>query len=103
MRKISMFIFEISQLLRETQQIRTVEYSHSELYGLFVVTGTALAVISCISFVHSSLNLFLFSYIFGRRSLASHKQFDICRINCHIRSNVGIMAGNRDTMNQSEN
>ena len=49
MRKISMFIFEILQLLRERYRISTVEYSHSELDGLFVVTGTALSVISCIS------------------------------------------------------
>ena len=27
---------------------------------------------------------------------------DICRINFHIRSNLGIMAGTRDTVNQSE-
>ena len=36
----------------------TVEYSHSELYDLFVVTGTALSAVSCISFVDSSPNLF---------------------------------------------
>ena len=102
MRKISMFIFEILQLLRERYRISTVEYSHSELYGLFVVTGTALSVISCISFVVSSLNL-LFSHPFVcRRNLASHKKIDICCINFHIRSTVGIMAGNRDTVNQSE-
>ena len=94
MRKISMFIFEILQLLREKYRISTVEYSHSELYGLFVVTGTALSVISCISFVVSSLNL-LFSHPFVcRRNLTSHKKIDICCINFHIRSNVGIMAGN---------
>ena len=27
---------------------------------------------------------------------------DICRIHFHIRSNAGIMAGNRDVVNQSE-
>ena len=64
MRKISMFIVEILQLLRERYRISTVEYSHSELYGLFVVTGTALSVISCISFVDSSPNL-LFSHPFN--------------------------------------
>ena len=36
----------------------TVEYSHSELRGLFVVPGAALFVISCLSSVDSSLNLF---------------------------------------------
>ena len=30
------------------------------------------------------------------------QQLDICRINFHIRSNVGIMTGYRDTVNQSE-
>ena len=99
MRKISMFTFEILQPLRERYRISTVEYSHSEL---FVVTGTAVSVISCISFVDSSPNL-PFSHPFVcRRNLASHKKFDICCINFHIRSNVGIMAGNRDTVNQSE-
>ena len=48
MRKISMLIFEILQLIRENEGIPTFEYSHSELYGFFVVTGTALSVISCI-------------------------------------------------------
>ena len=57
-----MFIFKIFQLLRETR-IRIVEYSHSELYGLFVVNWTALSVISCISFVDTSSNLF-FSHPF---------------------------------------
>ena len=82
---------------------RTVEYSHSELHGLFVVTGAALSVISCISFVSSSPNL-LFSHPFfdGKTWLPSEKKIDIYRINFHIRSNVGIMAGNRDTVNQSE-
>ena len=81
----------------------TVEYSHSELYGLSVVTGRALSVISCTSFVDSSPNLFFFSSTFLTTKLGSaEKQFDICCINFHIRSNVGIMAGNRDTVNQSE-
>ena len=102
MRKISMFIFEILQLLRVSYRIRTVEYSHSELCGLFVVTGTALSLISCISFVDSSPNLFFSHPFVCRRNLASHKEFDIYRINFHIRSNVSIMAGNRDTVNQSE-
>ena len=96
-----MFIFEILQLLTGNR-IRTVEYSHSEQYGLFVVSGTALSVISCISFGESSPNFFIFSFIFLLTKLASHKQFDICRIHFHIRSNAGIMAGNRDTVNQSE-
>ena len=36
----------------------TVEYSHSELRGLFVVPGAALFVISGLSSVDSSVNLF---------------------------------------------
>ena len=70
----------------------------------FVVTGMALSVISCISSVDSATNLFLSSLIFLSTQLGFHKQFDTCRINFHIRSNVyvGIMAGNRDTVNQSE-
>ena len=59
-----MFVFEILHLLRETLRLCSVEYSHSELYGLFVVTGTTLSVISCIAFVDSSRNLFFFSSIF---------------------------------------
>ena len=66
----------------------------------FVVTGIALSVISCISSVDSS------PIFFCRRSLASHQKIftpsHICRINFHTRSNVGIIAGNRDTVNQPE-
>ena len=50
-----------------------------------------MSVISCISVVDSSPNLFF-------PNLASHKKknyaSDICCINFHVRSNVGIMAGN---------
>ena len=82
---------------------RTVEYSHSELHGLFAITGASLSVISCISSVDSSPNL-LFSrpFFFDDETWLPRKKIDICRINFHIRSNVGIMAGNRDTVNQSE-
>ena len=101
----------------------TVEYSHSELRGLFVVPGAALFVFSCLSFVDSSLNLFVvvvlfcffvfvlfcsvffFACLFSRAFLSKKLKCmssDICPFKFHIRSNVGIMAGNRDTVNQSE-
>ena len=44
------------------------------LYGFFVVTGTALFVISFISSVDSSPNLFYFAFIFCRRNLTSLKK-----------------------------
>ena len=40
------------------------EHSITPWFGLFVVTGTALSVISCISFVDSSPNLFFLIYVF---------------------------------------
>ena len=77
----------------------TSEYSHPELYGFIAVSDMALLVISCISCVDSS-PIFFFRPIFCRRNLASHKKFyarPLSRIYHHIMSNVGIMAGNRDT------
>ena len=65
----------------------------------FVVTGMALSVISCISSVDSSPNFFSTELgVPQKKFMPSH----ICRINFHIKSNVGIIAGNRDTVNQSE-
>ena len=62
-----MLIFEILQLIRENEGIPTFEYSHSELYGFFVVTGTALSVISCINFFCRQLTKFFFlSNFFSR-------------------------------------
>ena len=55
-----MLIFEILQLIRENEGIPTFEYSPSELYGFFVVTGTALSVISCINFFCRQLTKFFF-------------------------------------------
>ena len=95
----------------------TVEYSHSELRGLFVVPGAALFVISFLSSVDSSLNLFcccclfvcLFVFLlllfFFSCFFVEELKFmpgDICPFKFHIRSNVGIMAGNRGTVNQTE-
>ena len=96
----------------------TVEYSHSELRGLFVVPGAALFVISCLSSVDSSLNLLLLLFVclfvclfllllllFSRAFFVEELKFmpsDICPFKFHIRSNVGIMAGNRGTVNQTE-
>ena len=72
-----------------------------------VVSGTALSTICCISCVDSSPNLpFSSIFFFFVDELWLHgKKFmrsDICRILFHIRSNAGIMAGNRDLVNQSE-
>ena len=91
--------------------IRTVEYSHSELYDLFVVTGKGMSVISYISFKDSSPIFFFFlihflstklglleTWLPTQKILPSH----FCRINFDIRSNVGIMAGNQDRVNQYE-
>ena len=83
--------------------LRTVEYSHCGLYGFFVVAGTALSLISCISSVDSSPNFFFLPSIVCRRNLASIPAKNCMpSSNFHIRSNAGIMAGNRDTVNQSE-
>ena len=65
-----MFIFKILQLLRETR-IRIVEYSHSELYRLFVVNWTALSGISCISSVDSSPELGFLQRILCRATFAA--------------------------------
>ena len=70
-----------------------------------VVSGTALSTISCISCVDSSPNLPFSSIFFVDETWLHGKNFirsDICRIHFHIRSNAGIMAGNRDLVNQSE-
>ena len=51
-----MFMFEILQLLRETFRVHSVEYSHSQLYGFFVVTEIGLSLISSISSLDSLPN-----------------------------------------------
>ena len=63
-------MFEILQLLRETYI--PVEYSHSELYGSFVVTGMALSVTSCISSVGSLPNFFFLQLFVNE--IGSHKK-----------------------------
>ena len=60
-----------------------------------------MSVISCISFADSSPNLFL-SHPYFLDETWLQKEFDICLIDFHVRSNVSIMAGNRDTVSQSE-
>ena len=78
----------------------SVERSHSERY---VVPLTTLSVISCISFVHSSPNLFFSShpfFFYDETWLLRKKTPDICGINFYIKSNVGIMGGDRDRENQ---
>ena len=92
-----MFVFEILQLLGKLKRVRTVDYSHSELCFFFVVTGMALSVISCISSVDSIF--FADGAWFPTKKFMSRH---ICRINFHIRSNVDVIAGNRDGVNQSE-
>ena len=62
-----------------------LKYSHSELYVLFLATWTALSVISCISFVDSSSNLFFSHPFFCQRNLASQEKFGICRVNSEAR------------------
>ena len=65
-----------------------------------------LSLISCISSVDSSPNFFFFchplfvdeTWLHAKNCMPS----DVGRINFHIRSNAGIMADNRDTVNQSE-
>ena len=65
----------------------------------FVATGMALSVVSRISPVDSSPIFLPTEPGFPQKNFTrSH----ICRTNFHIRSNVGIIAGNRDTVNQSE-
>ena len=79
--------------------------SHSELCGFFVVSATALSIISCISCVGSSPNLPFSSIFFCHETWVHGKNLmlsDICRFHFHIRSNAGIMTGNRDLVNQSE-
>ena len=89
MRKILMFMFEILQLLRETLWIHTIEYSLSEL-------------MACISSIDSSPNLCFFHQFFVELPTINFMPSDICRVNFHLRSNIGIMAGNRETVNQPE-
>ena len=69
----------------------------------------ALSVIPCISYVDSSPNLWFFFFIpfFVDETWLPTKKYiympsDISRINFHIRSTVSILAGNRDTVNQSK-
>ena len=57
--------------------------------AFFVASGTALSIISCISAMDSSPNLLFSSVVFVDETF-------------HIRSNAGIMADNRDLVNQSE-
>ena len=67
--------------------------------GFFVATGMALSVISFISSVDSSPIFWPTEPGFSQKNFTP---IHICRINFHIRLNVGIIAGNRDTVNQSE-
>ena len=96
--------------VRTARMLANARKDHSiplELYAFLVVTETAVSVISCISCVDSSPNLFCF-LLFLIQILVDEawdKTFhrkQICCINFHKRSNAGIMAGNRDTVNQTE-
>ena len=73
--------------------------------AFFVVSGTALSIISWTSSVLNSQNL-LFGYIFFlHETWLPVKNFlssGFRRIHFHMRSNAGIMADNRDLVNQSK-
>ena len=73
--------------------------------AFLVVIGTAISIISCSSSVDSSPNLLFFiHFFFVDETWLPMKKFmprDIYDIHFHIRSNAGIMAGNRDPVNQS--
>ena len=62
--------------------VPSLERSHSERY---VVPGTASSVISCISFVDSSPNLFFSSRLFCvTKKLGFAEKIDICLINFQL-------------------
>ena len=90
--------FEILQLLRQIQQIHTIDYSHSEVYGFFVVTWVAFYIISN-TLLWTAHKFVFFSFNFLSAKLGfPQKNFmpsDICCINFYIRSNVGIMVGKK--------
>ena len=72
--------------------------------AFFVVSGTALSIISCISFVDCSPSAFFIHFFFVGETWLPGKNFmlsDSCRIHFHIKSNAGIVAGNQDLVNQS--
>ena len=60
--------------------------------------------LSCISSLDSSPKFFSIRCLSTKLGFPQKKTMpsDICNINFHVRSNAGIMAGNRDTVNQSE-
>ena len=73
--------------------------SENERFLRFVfMTGMALSRISFISSVQLTEFVFCFCHTFFMLTILGFP----CRINFHIRSNLGIMAGSLDTVKQSE-
>ena len=95
MRKISAVIFEILQLFSTLNGYVPLKHLIANFATFFVVSGTALSVISCIFFRGQLVESAFFIYVLFscRRNVHPAKTFlpiDVCNISFYIRSNAVI-------------